>query len=298
VGGKKKTNKSYCLDPDFVNALVVGLDRSGNIVVLNKKGYEILGWPIGSLEGKNWFEYCLPPECRKEVFEVFKKNICVKKAGVEFFENEIITKKGEHRLICWQNSSVFEGCEKNVATFGVGRDITKEKHAEKELRASEEKYRALVEFCRDGIAIITSDGNLAFVNSYLAKLLKTTVKEMTGAPFMNYVHKNGAKIAIKIFQDFYSSHPKKRYIFESVLKDSSGNSIEIEDTVGSIDFNGQRAGLVIVRDISRRKKNEANLKRQNEELERVNRLLVGRELRVVELKKEIKNLKTRKTCAF
>jgi hypothetical protein len=59
-------------------------------------------------------------------------------------------------------------------------------------------------------------------------------------------------------------------------------------TTPLLDEKGERIGSVhIAHDITQRKRAEAEILRHMEELERFNRATVGRELRMVELKKEI-----------
>ena len=48
--------------------------------------------------------------------------------------------------------------------------------------------------------------------------------------------------------------------------------------------------MAVKEDITDRKRNEETLLRQLDELERFNKLVVGRELRMINLKKEINNL--------
>ena len=53
---------------------------------------------------------------------------------------------------------------------------------------------------------------------------------------------------------------------------------------------GEDEILTIVRDITERKRAEQELKQKMEELERFNRLAVGRELRMIELKRQVNEL--------
>ena len=48
-----------------------------------------------------------------------------------------------------------------------------------------------------------------------------------------------------------------------------------------------------IRDISQNKKSEENLKEKMEELEKLNKLMVGRELKMIELKNELNKLKNK-----
>jgi len=79
-------------------------------------------------------------------------------------------------------------------------------------------------------------------------------------------------------EDFFPNLNKdEKWIFFTAapLKDLKGN------IVGAIET---------MQDITERKKAEEDIKKRNEELEKFNKITVGRELRMVELKKKIKKL--------
>lgn len=48
---------------DVAGVIMVVLDNRGDIRLLNRKGYSILGYDDGDLLGRNWFETCVPEEC-------------------------------------------------------------------------------------------------------------------------------------------------------------------------------------------------------------------------------------------
>ena len=67
VINQKNIQQNYL---NIVGNIVLALDKQFRIAFLNKKGYEILGYPEGELQGKNW-EALLPPEERKEIRKIF-----------------------------------------------------------------------------------------------------------------------------------------------------------------------------------------------------------------------------------
>jgi|GEM_PF-3605540 len=54
----------YALDHEayveIAEVMIAAINRNGDIVFINRKGYEILGYEIGTLEGKNWFKLLMP----------------------------------------------------------------------------------------------------------------------------------------------------------------------------------------------------------------------------------------------
>ncbi len=79
---------------------------------------------------------------------------------------------------------------------------------------------------------------------------------------------------------------------ESVISLGDGGTVEVESKLGPCFINGNVASVVIlVSDITERKRMERELKRSLDELERFNRVMVGREMRSIELKEELDRLR-------
>lgn len=110
------------------NIIVVGLDTSGKVNVLNKAAEELTGYTFDELNGKNWFEILVPKNRFPKVWDEFNVLISGQNKTTTF-ENPILTKSGEERLISWQNSLVFNGDE-NTGTISYGTDITVRKRAD------------------------------------------------------------------------------------------------------------------------------------------------------------------------
>jgi cell shape-determining protein MreC len=70
-----------------------------------------------------------------------------------------------------------------------------------------------------------------------------------------------------------------------------GTQLDIELSIAKVNLHGKWYAVGVMRDISERKKTEQKLKEKMEELERMNTLMIGRELKMVELKNENNQLK-------
>jgi PAS domain S-box-containing protein len=73
-------------------------------------------------------------------------------------------KSGEYRWFSDSRKLVRDSSGKPVALVGVSRDITEHKQAEKELRQSEDQFRALVKNVKSGIALVDENGRFTVVN--------------------------------------------------------------------------------------------------------------------------------------
>ena len=60
-----------------------------------------------------------------------------------YFENPVITKNGDIRIVRWHNSELKDNSGRLIGALSSGEDITEQKKAEQILRENEEKYREL-----------------------------------------------------------------------------------------------------------------------------------------------------------
>ena len=113
---------------DIAGVMIVVINSDQTVGLINKKGCEILGYCSEEIIGKNWFETFIPPRLRNTVIEVFKKMMSGEFEPMEYYENPILTKDGEERLIEWHNASIKDENGRIQCTLSSG--ITDQKKAE------------------------------------------------------------------------------------------------------------------------------------------------------------------------
>ncbi|MBB3210338.1 PAS domain S-box-containing protein [Rhodopirellula rubra] len=117
-----------------VAGVVIGvLDTEGEIISINRKGCELLGYTEAELVGKNWFDTCLPDDGVSELLAVFSQIMRGDISEIEYYENLIQTKDGEHRLCAFNNTILREGGDEITGVLFSALDITERKHAEESL---------------------------------------------------------------------------------------------------------------------------------------------------------------------
>jgi PAS domain S-box-containing protein len=146
----------------------------------------------------------------------------------------------------------------------LNEEITQRKRIEEALRESEAKYREVVERANDGIAVI-QDGMIKYVNPCLAKMTGYTVEEGTDSPFTNFVHPDEVSEAVDDFKRRMRGRPMPA-TYERALQHKDGSRIDTEISGGIITYGNEPADLVIIRDITERKRAEKKLRETAEEL--------------------------------
>jgi len=162
---------------------------------------------------------------------------------------------------------VDQATGKTRGVIEYARDISDQKKVEDALRESEEKYRTLIERANDGVTII-QDNIVKFLNARLAAMYGEKVEDIVNKLFVNFVHPSEQPRLSELYTKRMSgmSIPD---IYETTLRNKEGNKIFVEINASRILYSGRPADLVIVRDISERKKAGEELKHQHDLINRM-----------------------------
>jgi PAS domain S-box-containing protein len=123
---------------DTSNAIVLVLDRDANIVTFNRAAEEITGYTREGVVGRNW-DILVPRERYQGPWEEFTRLLSEGDAGR--YENPILTKSGEERIILWKNSPMHDDAGEVVGTVSFGIDVTEQRRGEAERAQLETRLR-------------------------------------------------------------------------------------------------------------------------------------------------------------
>jgi PAS domain S-box-containing protein len=140
--------------------------------------------------------------------------------------------------------------------------IIERKQAEDALRESEEKYRRLVERSNDGIAII-QDGIVKYGNRMLARMRGGTIEEIVGTPFTDFLHPEEVPKVVDYYKRRMAGEDVTP-IYETCLKDKDGKNIYAELNASMITYQGKPADLVMIRDLTDRRRAQEALQESEE----------------------------------
>ena len=165
---------------DIAEVMIVALNSNGEVTLINHKGSQILGYNDEELIGVNWFETCIPERTRSEVKWIFKRMAAGEINPFEYYENPVLTKSGEERIIAWHNTLILGEKGNKIVILSSGEDITERKISEEKLRQSEEQYRSVVEDSPGLICKFSSDGTIIFANQEYCKFFGKELDQLVG----------------------------------------------------------------------------------------------------------------------
>jgi PAS domain S-box-containing protein len=226
-------------------------------------------------------------------------------------EHRVLCKDGTYKWILDRGKVIERDSNgKPVRVIGTHTDISERKKIEKELYDSRNLLNSIINNSPSLIYISDLEGKIILVNKKLVELFNQPIEKIIG----------------KTREDFMPQENAKEHRKNDLLVISSGNSISIEEE--NIEPDGKHYYLTekyplydnnnaifavggISTDITERKKTEKEIRQLNEHLElivkertkdleskiseiqRMNKLFVGRELRMKELKEKIIQLENR-----
>jgi PAS domain S-box-containing protein len=181
-------------------------------------------------------------------------------ADVRAREMVITRKDGERREILISASQIATGDQEPavVATFV---DITQRKESERQLQASEARYRTFVDHVTDAMFLHDDTGKILDVNRQACESLGLPREELIGAyPFL--FDPDTTQEQLTEMTNLLDSGEILRFDTRHRRKD--GTLFPVEIRVRPFTENGQRMALSLVTDITRRKEIERELRDSNE----------------------------------
>jgi PAS domain S-box-containing protein len=149
------------------------------------------------------------------------------------------------------------------ATLTTVRDITTRKQAEEALRASEEKYRLLVENQADLVVKVDPEGRFLFVSPSYCEMFGKTEEELLGESFMPLIHEEDREATARAMEDLFRP-PYRCYLRQRAMTKTGWRWLSWVDKA-VLDDSGKVVVIVGVgRDISDRKHAEDALRESEE----------------------------------
>ncbi|MEG4058166.1 MULTISPECIES: PAS domain S-box protein [unclassified Microcoleus] len=187
---------------------------------------------------------------------------------LQISEEPVTRYDGEVRLFSTVKTPIRNADGAIVMTVGVSRDMTERKKTEEAVKASETKYRSLVETSQDMIWSVDAIGRYTFVNPAVKYIYGYEPEEMIGRPFSDFVTPEQSQKDLEVFARLFAGESIFQYETTQIAKDGSMKHLMF-NAIGLYDETGNFLGTTgTATDITDRKRAEAALQHANAELER------------------------------
>ncbi len=137
----RESEERYRLTAESVQDVIFSLDKAGRLLFVNKRAEAVSGYTLGELEGRKCVEF-LSRKSRETVIGLFGKTLPRNlQQGIEL-EAELLTRDRIRRVLEIKLVQVFNS-SKRLQFYGVARDITQRKEAERKLLEYQQQLRSL-----------------------------------------------------------------------------------------------------------------------------------------------------------
>lgn len=278
---KAKTYAELMLRSVPSAVFTVDLDR--RVTGWNRAAETITGYTAEDVLGKECVMFSEKPGRHKcgllseDIEKPLKGKECV-----------IVCKDGERKLVSKNVDVIRDATGAVVGGIESFEDITEIKRMSSNLDKAAGEWRNTFDAIQDLIFIHKPDGTIMRANKAFADAMGCELKDLPGRKCYELVH--GTSVP-------WPGCPR-----EKTLKDLKEHTLEVNDpkigvpllvtTSPMLDDNGELAAIVhIAKNISGIKESEKKLQEKIHDLELFQRVSVGRETRMIELKKENAELK-------
>ncbi len=291
VAARKESEEKLAAASQYARSLIessldplVTISADGKITDVNEATIKVTGVPREQLIGTDFSTYFTEPAKAREGYQqVFAKGF------VTDYPLTIRHQDGRLTDVLY-NASVYKDTNGNVlGVFAAARDVTVQKQAS-------QYARSLIESSLDPLVTISPDGKITDVNEATIRVTGVPREQLIGADFSNYFTEpeKAREGYQQVFaKGFVTDYPLTIRHKDGRLTDVLYNASVYKDTRGSV-----LGVFAAARDVTARKRIEEELAEQRRreldrlaELEKFQKLTVGRELKMVELKKEIEELR-------
>jgi PAS domain S-box-containing protein len=194
---------------NLVGVMIVVIRTDGTVAMANSRTLAVLGLDsYEEIKDKNWFDVALPYDVRDRVREVHNQLIsgdAVKISIMNSYENPVIRKDKQRRIIQWHNAVIDDDKGNHVYTISSGEDVTERKQLEKDLKLAKDdlecrvlertkevagerdRFKRIFDTAAEGIAVMDLRGNTCEVNDTLVEMLDSSRKSLRKNSLLMYV---------------------------------------------------------------------------------------------------------------
>jgi PAS domain S-box-containing protein len=287
------------------NCIIFQMDTRGDVTFFNRFAQEFFGYSETEILGRNVVGTIAPAtDSTGRDLEIMIQDLVKHPEKYTDNENENIRRNGEWAWVAWTNRAIYDDENRLSEILCIGIDRTEQKRAEEIVKNSEQRLGQIIDFLPDPTWVIDSDGMVVTWNQAMENLTGIAAADMVGKGDYEYAlpfYGERRPTLIDLVRDWDPEYEKKylsikkvgqKLVSESYHPDLGDGGLHLAGNASLIhDADGQVAGAIeSLRDITEGKYLEEELRRNLDELERFNKLAIGREIKMIQLKEEINEL--------
>ncbi len=240
--------------------IVVEVDRNYVFIAANSAAFRFYGPNLIGREAKEFFFYPQP---------VYPRSECLLTGEVQalYLKDWLRRQDGACRLIAWHARAIRDENGMIVGILGVGRDVTENRELEAQTQAKDELFKAISSAAQDAVIILDHLGRTTFWNDAATRIFGFSAEEVIGKelhpiicpPELLPAYNKGFTLFARTGQ---GSVVGTTLQLEAIRKDKT--RVPVELSVGAFRLNGCHNAVAVVRDISRLKRLEGELKQREQ----------------------------------
>ena len=284
------------------NCIIFQMDTQGNITFFNRFAQDFFGYSEAEILGRNVVGTIVAAtDSAGRNLEIMIQDLAKHPEKYTDNENENIRRNGELAWVAWTNRAICDDENRVYEILCIGIDRTEQKKAEEIVKNSEERLGQIIDFLPDPTWVIDSEGTVVAWNQAMENLTGIEATDMVGKGNYEYAlpfYGERRPILIDLVREWNPEYEKKylsikkvgkKLVSESYHPNMGNEGLHLSGNASLIhDADGQVAGAIeSLRDITEQKHMEEELRRNLDELERFNKLAIGRELKMIQLKQEV-----------
>lgn len=238
----------------LINAIsdpAVLLDLEGNVVLANEAFARYARMEIQNLVGQSSFSFVPPDQVRHRRAQL--------KEIIRSGKPQTIEESRPGHAFVVHLHPVFDEAERVAGVALVHHDVSRLRLAEETLKEREMLYRNIVESANDGVVTL-KDTTITYVNPRLLAIGGYALQEVIGASILQFIHPQEIPKVLGYVAK-RRSDPDSNAKYETILKAKNGQDINVEINASLLGASpGGNDILVIIRDITDRKRSERALR--------------------------------------
>ncbi|HET7291218.1 MAG TPA: GAF domain-containing protein [Vicinamibacteria bacterium] len=156
------------------------------------------------------------------------------------------------------------------ALEGLRRGSAEQERSLLQLKASEDRYRRLLERIQDGVLII-QEGRLAYANAVFGAMVGEAPDALLGRPFVELLPAEDRKELQDRYERWEASQGGSGLV-DTRIRTTLGATLLVSVRAGSVEFEGRRSVIATVRDVTRQREMEQEIKAHAGRLAAINEI--------------------------